>query len=190
MASKATTHVIRGRLDWAKVLGKPRPHTGKPQYDKGPYWSFDLTPNADGIALLKTILNKKQFAEKMREPGEKDDRTEDYITFRHLLNGKDGEKNDPIRVVDAYNNPWPQDRLIGNGSIADVKFRKVDFDTTVGLYVQAIRVLKHVPYEGGPEFEPLSEEDEFFATGGDSESSGKAGDSENIDDFYDDDVPM
>jgi hypothetical protein len=168
-----TVIVLRGKLDWAKVLGKPRPHTGNPKYDKGPYWSLDLTPDAESLEKVK----KYGFANKLKDPEEirrkakkagkvsKEDRTEDFLSFRHLAKNKDGDDNKPLKIVDVTGQAWPDDKLLGNGTIADVKVKVVDYGSASdkGTYIQAIRVLEHVPYEGGSDFEPLSEDDEFFA---------------------------
>lgn len=154
--------VLRGQLHYAKVLGKARPHTGNPKYDKGPYWSIDLTPNAESRDLMKTF----GIAEKLREPPENDkaERTESFLSLRVLENRSDGEKNRPPKVVDAQGNPWNENKLIGNGSVADVKIKVVDYGKGVqkGAYLQAIRVLEHVPYEAA-DFAPLPEDDEYFA---------------------------
>src|SRR5690606_474304 len=76
----------------------------------------------------------------------------------------DGTPNRPIEVVDILGKPWPEDKLIGNGSVVDVKFAVVDYGPGKkhGVYPRKIRVLKHVPYETDG-FEPLSEDDEYFA---------------------------
>jgi hypothetical protein len=167
-----TVIVLRGKLHWAKVLGKPRPHTGNPKYDKGPYWSMDLTPDAASLETVK----KYGFANKLKDPEEirrkaakagkatKEDRTEDFLSFRHLAKSKDGEDNKPLRIVDVTGQPWPDNVLLGNETVADVKVKVVDYGSASdkGTYVQAIRVLDLVPYEGGTEFEALSEDDEFF----------------------------
>ncbi len=153
--------VLRGELNWAKIVGKARPYTGNPRYDKGPEWTVDLTPDAESRKKIK----EAGIEGKLREPtGEKDTRTETYMSFRLLENGKDGEKNPPPRIVNVRNEPW-DDSLIGNGSIGEIKVKVVDYGKSVakGTYMQAVRVLKHVPYDGGSGFEPLSEEDEFFA---------------------------
>ena len=168
-----TVIVLRGKLHWAKVLGKPRPHTGNPKYDKGPYWSVDLTPNAESLETIKKygLMNKLKDPEDIRRKAKKlgkeskEDRTEDFMSFRHLAKNKDGEDNKPIKIVDVTGQAWSEDKLLGNETMADVKVKVVDYgsDSEKGTYIQAIRVLDLVPYEGGSDFEPLSEDDEFFA---------------------------
>lgn len=158
-----TVIVIRGTLDWAKITGKARPYTGNPKYDKGPYWSLDITPDAKSRALIKA----NGISEKLRDPkGEKDTRKESFISLKHLLkNQKTGEENAPPKVVDIQGNPW-SGGLIGNGSVADVKVKIKDYGSgsEKGVYLQAVRILSHVPYESN-DFDPVDEDDEFFAEG-------------------------
>lgn len=165
--ANATTHVIRGRLDWAKVLGTPRMNTFSEERE----WSIDITPDAEGRKLIKSLgLN-----DRLREP--KDGRKETFLGFRqreYRTDPKTGEqtRNDPVTVKDAAGQTWPDNVLIGNGSIGDIKFQKRDYGPgkKAGVYIRAVRVLKLVPYEV-QEFAPLSEDDEFFATGGTDESA-------------------
>lgn len=169
-----TVIVLRGKLHWAKVLGDPRPHTGNPKYDKGPYWSTDLTPDAASLETIK----KYGLTEKLKDPEDirrkakkngkesKEDRTEDFMSFRHLARNKEGKPNKPITIKDIHGQAWPSDVLLGNETVADIKVKVVDYGSASekGAYIQAIRVLEHVPYEGANDFEPLSEDDEFFAS--------------------------
>lgn len=174
---------------WAKLLGKARPYTGNPKYDKGPYWSVDITPDKDSLAKLKSagILNK------LREPNDKDTRKDKFLTLKVLQNDKDGkvrlDKNDkPIvpAVQDVQGNKW-DGGLIGNGSVADIKINVVDYEGTTGVYFQAMRVLKHVVFEG-EDFAPVSEDDEFFsATTKDKEASFDNDTKPNPDDLDDED---
>lgn len=191
MANKdATTHVIRGTLHWAKVLGDPRLNT----YSKEKEWSVDLTPDAKGMEEIARIGIK----DKLREPGDNDSRTEDFLSFRHRESREDrktGErkKNEPIKVVDITGAPWPQNKLIGNGTIADVKFRVVDYGKAYakGVYIAAIRILDHVEY-ATEEFAPLDPNDDFSGAKGkaaapkeDVDTSGP-----DTDEDLDDDVPF
>lgn len=164
MANNTKEIVIRGVLNYAKVLGKARPHTGLEKYNKGPYWSVDVTPDAKGRKDLEAL----GASDKLKEPSPKDKArvgNDTFLSLRLLENRTDGDKNPPPRVVDARGEPWAENKLIGNGSVGDVKVRVVDYGKGVqkGIYLQAIRVLDHVPYEI-EDFAPLSEDDEFFST--------------------------
>lgn len=181
MSDKSTTHVIRGTLHWAKVLGAPRLNT----YTEEKEWSVDLTPDEAGRAEIKRI----GISSKLREPKANDSRKDSFLSFRQRELKKDGSKNDPIKVTDVRGNPWDQSTLIGNGTIADVKFRMRKYPgKPAGTYISAIRILKLVPYEV-QEFAPISEDDEFFAEdefGPEPQSEVKAAPS--VDDL-DDDFP-
>lgn len=180
---KTKTIVIRGTVDWCKLLGKARPHTGEKRYDKGPYWSIDVTPDAASRSLLKELDLEKKY----REPNTKNDkehRKESYISLKVLENRTDGGKNEAPGIVDARGAKW-DGREIGNGTTADLKVRVVDYGKSVekGIYLQAMRVLDLVPYERD-EFAPLSEEDQYFAEPETNTFSEPA-----TDEDLDDDVP-
>lgn len=192
--SKDKIIVIRGVLNYAKVLGAPRKHTGLPQYDKGPFWSVDVTPDARSMK----IIEENDLEDKLRPKKKKDaekiaaDRnrvgTGKFLSFKHLLKRTDGSENQPLRVVDARGNKW-NGELIGNGTVADVKVKVVDYGpgSEMGTYIQALRILDLVPYEGAGDFEALSEDDEFFARATDEETENTADDFGDEDE--DDDVP-
>lgn len=177
--------VLRGTVDWAKIVGKARPYTGNPKYDKGPYWSVDLTPDAKSRELMKSA----GILKKLKEPKENDRRKDSFIVLRMLENKADGTKNSPPKISDIRGRDWDDDVLIGNGTVMDIKVKVKDYGTASekGVYYQAGRVLDHVPYEGGG-FEALSEDDEYFAASGSSEADTKFA-SQKADDL-DDDVPF
>jgi hypothetical protein len=162
LAGKPTTHVIRGTLHWAKVLGEPRMNTFTEERE----WSVDVTPNATGRDEIKRI----GIADKLKTPKSNDSRKDTFVAFRQKEFRKDyktGEmvKNRPIKIVDVQGNEWPANVMIGNGTEADVKFNVVKTPgKPTGAYIQAIRVLSLVQYEI-QEFAPLSEDDQFFAAG-------------------------
>ena len=171
---------VRGVLHWAKIVGSARPYTGNPKYDKGPAWSVDITPDAESRKLIKDA----GIADKLREPkGEKETRKDTFLTLKVLETKADGKKNDPPSIIDGQGNVW-NGSDIGNGSVADILVKVKDYGTTIGAYLQKVRILSHVPYEGGS-FEPLSADDEFFATAGDGVAAPKT----NIDDL-DDEAPF
>ena len=114
------------------------------------------------------IIKKAGITDKLRDPKDNDSRKETFLSFRQkeLRKDKSGNMvaNQPIKVVDAGGNKWDETKMIGNGTIADVKFTVKDNGKgrPKGVYIQAIRVLQHVPYEV-QEFAPLSSDDEYFA---------------------------
>ncbi len=191
--------VIRGVLDYAKIVGAPRKHTGLPKYDKGPYWSVDVTPDAKSMALLeendllgKLRPKKKADAEKIANDKNRVGKGK-FLSLRVLQNNKDGTTNDSPRITDVSGQPWGK-KLIGNGSVADVKVKVVDYEgAEAGVYLQAVRILSHVPYEID-EFAPLSPDDEFFGATDEVVAADGAGEVARangfVDSDLDDDVPF
>jgi hypothetical protein len=188
--------VVRGEASWAKVLGPARPYEGNPKFDKGPYWSIDITPDKKSREIIKAV----GIADKLRAPkGEKETRKESYLTLKMNKLKADGTPNldnsgkqivPKVETVDGR--AWPQEELLGNGTVVDIKIKVKDYGTTTGAYMQAIRVLKLVPYGGGG-FAPLSEDDEFFGgAAGTDDAMAVSGDSNGPihDADLDDDVPF
>lgn len=153
-------------------------------------WSIDLTPDTDGRKALK----KLGLSDRLREPKDGDNRTESYVSFRQSEFRKNGEPNDPIRIVDARNRPWDPKTLIGNGSTVEVKFVAQDYGPGKhkGMYIRAIRVLELVAYEA-QDFAPLSEDDEYFSADADEDKEDTV-EAElrrmDAEDDLDDDVPV
>lgn len=174
MADKPVTAVVRGVLTWAKVLGEPRMNTFTNERE----WSVDITPDEDSMKKLKEL----KITERLRDPKEEDDRTEQYLSFRQKEFRTDpvsGEKkaNRPIEVVDIQGRAWDGKTLLGNGTVADVKFTVRDYGKgkPKGVYIQAVRVLELVPYVANT-FAPLSEEEQakFGATAAAEEDAAKS----------------
>lgn len=194
---------IRGVLNYAKILGKARPHTGLPKYDKGPYWSLNISPDKRSMKLLEAHgLTKGGIngTGKLKKPNPNDKNrvgNDLYLDLRILENRPDGTKSYPPIVKDVQGRDWDQNALIGNGSIADVKVKIVDYGkaSEKGVYYQAARILSHVPFEVET-FEPLSEDDEFFGATNEVEVETEAdvntGDTASavFDTDLDDDVPF
>lgn len=180
--NKDKTIVVRGELHWAKVVGKARPYTGNPKYDKGPYWSVDITPDAKSLEILE--LNGVRS--KLKTPKSGDSRTQPYLALRVLENRKDGEKNPPPKIVDAAGEPW-DNRLLGNGTIADIKIKVKDYGSgsELGTYLRVIRVLDLVEYESN-DFDAIDEDDEYFNKAKAAPKTAQPADDEDLDD----DVPF
>jgi hypothetical protein len=149
--AKRNSFTIRGKAHWAKVLGEPvNNYAGD-----GREWTLDLTPDEKGVELLKELGIDSRLKNK-------DDERGDFIAFRQREKRMDGSLNKRISVSDKSGEPWPQDKLIGNGSVVDLKFNFKDYGKGKypGVYPQAIRVLEYVPYQA-VEFAPLDEDDPY-----------------------------
>lgn len=105
---------LTGIAYWAKLVEPQENYR-----EDGNEWSIDVTPDQKGIDLLRRV----GLGEKLRN---KDDDREDFITFRRNELKKDGTANNPVEVVDADGNPWPDNVLIGNGSKVKIKFSVFD----------------------------------------------------------------
>lgn len=156
-----TNLVFRGKLQYARVLGDPVLNYNK----DGQEWKFDFIPlDTKGS---KAELKEVGVADRLRvltdsEGNERYD-GQAYMSFKQNALRKNGEPNYPIKVQDINGNPWPEDRLLGNDTIADVRFVVIDngqgrFN---GVYPRSIRVLELVPYESD-EFQPIAKDDPFY----------------------------
>lgn len=161
MANKPSTLVFRGTLQYARVLGDPVLNYSK----DGQEWKFDFIPN-DPAGAAKELASVG-VADRLRslKDSEGNPRYEgkEYMSFKQNAERKDGTPNTPIRVEDIYGNPWPEDVLLGNGTVADVKFVVIDNGRGKfhGVYPRSIRVLELVPYQS-KEFAPIDENDPYF----------------------------
>lgn len=166
------TVTIRGKAQFAKILGDPIPN-----YDKtGKEWKMDLEiTDKDTIKEIKSLGIGDRIRQKENYLN-----GSPYISFKQAEFKKDGTTpNKPITVVEADGKtPWDQDKLIGNGSTVDVRFAIIEYPAykKTGCYIRAVRVLDHVSYER-PLFDPLDEEDEFY--------SDKSSDENTLDDSLD-----
>lgn len=149
MADNKQIVYLRGTLYWPKVLISQL----HDNYNKdGQEWTFDLALDADGIKHAKQHkeLNIK----------DKDDERGKFITFKQKFR-EDSDRSlekQAIRIVEADGKTlWDQDKEIGNGSVADVKFQITDYGKGKypGIYPRAIRVVSHVSYDRDDGFEPI-----------------------------------
>lgn len=165
MANKPSTLVFRGTLQYARVLGDPVLNYAK----DGQEWKFDFIPNdakgarkelvaAGGVKMNDRIRSLTDSEGNPRYDGA------EYMSFKQNATRRDGTPNMPIRVEDVYGNPWPEDVLLGNGTVADVKFVVIDNGPGKfpGVYPRSIRVLDLVQYQS-KEFAPIDENDPYFA---------------------------
>lgn len=149
MVAKKTTAFIKGKINWAKVLGDPVPN-----YDgNAREWSFEVEPDEAGIKKLVDL----GFADRIKgkgffigKKGQYAERTP-YIRLKKSELMKDGTPNKPIRIYDGNDDAWDQNEKIGNGSGVDVKLDIRDYGPgkIAGIYPAAIRVTDLIEYTGG-----------------------------------------
>lgn len=147
----AQFHYMTGVANWAKILGDPVINYNK----DGNEWTIDVTPDKEGLKLLKEL----KIDDKLKNKG---DERGDFIQFKQKEKQANGKDNYRITVCDARNRVWDQDVKIGNGSTVEVKFKVIDYGVgkPTGVYPQAVRVLEHKPYER-VEFAPLPEDNKY-----------------------------
>lgn len=148
-ANKATVF-ISGKLYWAKVLGEPRPNYGGDARE----WTFELEPDEKGLALLKQHKLTDRLKDKYEDRGK-------FLVLRKTEFNKDGNPNPPIRIYDGEDSEWERNKLIGNGSAADVKLDIRDYGVgkKKGVYPVAIRVTDLVAYQSS-EFGGMDKDDD------------------------------
>lgn len=181
--NNATTVFAKGRIFWAKILGDRALH---PTYDgDARQWAFEFEPEDTEFLKEAGLLDRLKDKEDAKNP----DKGEFLVLKKPELN-RDGEKNEPIRVYDADGEPWPEDKLIGNGSKADVKLRIVDWGRgkRKSIYTTAIRITDLVPYISD-EFAAMDENDEAPKKKKAAPKKKKAAAPE-FDDDLNDDVPF
>lgn len=175
-------HYVRGVANWAKVIGEPR----KNNFDDYREWTVDVSLDKEGLALFK----KLGVSDRLRDPKDGDNRGKFY-TFKQKEFRADGTANDPIKIFGVGPGgdptPWPEGKLIGNGSTLNVKFKfqPAEGKKKAGVYIRAIQVLDLIKYES-QEFSTLSDDDKFFAAADDSETAEDFG---LVDADLDDDIP-
>lgn len=158
--NNVTTLVYRGKLEYAKILGDPVLNYSK----DGQEWKFDFIPNDPDSAAKE--LKGLGVGERLRSLEDSDGNPryegQKYMTFKQNATRKDGSPNKPISVVDITGKPWPEDVLLGNDTVADVKFVVIDNGKGKfhGVYPRSIRILELVPFTKS-EFAPIDEEDEY-----------------------------
>jgi len=163
-----TTLYLRGETSFAKLLGDPLPNYSKDGFE----WKVDLKIDPKDIKSLKAagVADRVKMKENYLDGAP-------YLTLKVKSERTDrvtGEKYkvDPPVIVDKSGEPWDPKKLIGNGSIVDVKITIRDFGPgrPKGIYLNKTRVLKLVPYnnddfpeldEADPFYEPASKQDTF-----------------------------
>lgn len=136
--------IVKGKVTYASVQ--------KPNTRYTPRWEINVYPSDEDVKKLEDAgVNVRED----KETGES------FIKASQNVARKDGTENDPPRVVDAAKNPF--DKLIGNGSICNVKFALWEYDSFgskgVKPILEAVQVIKHVPYDGDEDFEVEESED-------------------------------
>jgi len=201
LANKSTKVFSRGTLYWSKIVGD---HALVSNYDgDGKEWTFEFEPDDTSFlkefGLLDRLKDPLAYAERLEKKGETEkaeaarsvaEGRGDYLIIRKPELNREGEKNLPFRIIDENNEPW-DDRLIGNGSKADLKLNIMEWGPgkKSSIYATAIRVTELVPYESD-EFAGMdAPKSETKAKKAPAKKANAKGSADELDDL-DDDIPF
>lgn len=147
--------MIQGPIAWAKIIGKPQPGYDKLKLE----WSFDLGIDAKTKAKLEELGVGEYVKPNVNPKNNKNHVLDmDYIKFSRREIKVDGSKAQPFKIVDENGKDWPEGKMIGNGSIVNVKFATNEKQSG-GLKPSAIalQVWDYKAYEGGEDFPSRAE---------------------------------
>lgn len=153
----ATSHVIEGKVKWAKVFEQNRDLEGYMGSAKehGGMYSINVYLDKDNKAKFKASKSQKKIY---------DDDDGDYVVLtRKHVDKFDWASGQPT-VVKKNSVAWSleDDGFIGNGSVCRIKFTTYETMKGMGTRLDAIKVLEHVPFvtdgPGVDEFTPKPRE--------------------------------
>lgn len=160
----------KGELRWVFITGEGRPNlNGENQY-QAVLVLPDGDPRAEELIEQIETFWEENKPKKAGEPKSLGYRTNDSgeieFSFKTSTTFPDGSKK-KIKVYDSKAKEVDKELKIGNGSIGRISGTMAIYDNGpnkgVTLYLNAIQLLKYIPYDGaGAAFEP-DEEGEFSA---------------------------
>lgn len=149
---KMEVKIIQAKAYWCKLLGKPRP-----SYDgKNLEWSVDVVFDKEGVKALQEF-GIDRFYVKKGKPNK--DNTPNELTGKPVIKfvrkstKADGSPTNPVPIRNETGDPWDPTKLIGNGTVVNIKITKY----TVKLpnqparekpYLLEMQVWDLVEYEG------------------------------------------
>lgn len=132
-------------VNWCKLLGAPRLNYN----EDGHEWTVDIVVSKD--------QQKELMKNNVGDYFKTNDNGETFFKYRRNSEKPDGSPAAPVEIYDEYGDAWPQDRLIGNGSKAEVKLLMVEMKRgkNRGKFkpiVLAMKIIDHVSYSDGEGF--------------------------------------
>lgn len=195
---KLETKIIQAKAYWCKLLGKPRP-----SFDgKNLEWSVDVMFDKAGLQALQEF-GIDRFYVKKGKPNK--DNTPNELTGKPVIKfvrkdkKADGTPTKPIAILDENGDPWDQTKLIGNGSVVNIKIMKYEVKLPgqpkrMKPYLLEMQVWDHVEYEGTggdsgfPKKGKDNHPDDGFDFDDEHPDSGKRNHQEDAD--FDDEIPF
>ncbi len=146
--------VLEGEFWWVRCFPGQ-----EDSYDNGPEnYKLSFVPNEESRGKIKSAGIRLKY-----KPVSQDEPEKMALTFKRAKeprifdNGNTLGGGAPI-IKNANGDPWPEGKAIGNGSrgqiLVDVYAPK-DKPSMIGTRLEALKVLKHIPYE------PVAFEDDF-----------------------------
>jgi hypothetical protein len=137
--SKSSLHSVTGIAKWAKVFEFNR--------DRG-----EFHKEYDGAYTIQVYLEESEMKKHSASGSRAKPKIDDdgvYVQYRRKhINSVIPALGGAPKVVDANDEPWDSDNLIGNGSKVEVFFTVYDSKMGKGTRLEGIRVLDPVEFEG------------------------------------------
>lgn len=165
---------LRGRTAYARVLGEPMDNFDKDGKE------FKLDFILDNYAVDNKRLKALGVGDRVKQKEDYLD-GQPHMTIRQKTEKVRDEqtntmvwKNRP-KVEDIFGEVWPQDKLLGNDTVIDLKLRVADYGKALkkGMYISGIRVLELVPYVKNA-FEEIDKDDPYYIKANAAKLSGAA----------------
>lgn len=154
---------LRGRTQYAKIFGDPLDN-----FDgDGKEWKLDFIVDDDRdmdrlkkLGILGRVKQKEDYLDGAPHMTLRQRTSKEKV--RDEFGDMVEQWANPIYVVDVQGKAWDRTKLIGNGSVVDIKLRVADYGKGMqkGVYINGIRILDHVPY-ARPLFDELDEDDPY-----------------------------
>lgn len=173
MAELFATPVLEIR--WAKVVGDPEPNKWEPT--KPPTWSIEALIDPQNPEHMQWVASAEDhFAQFHGDQGkksvnwlaigpDKEDRTRLVAKFKMpQFTRKDGTTSPGPTVMDARKQPWPHNKLIGNGSKARIGYTVYAWKTPTGQGITMqpthVQIIELIEYSSGgaPSADPFQVE--------------------------------
>lgn len=147
--------VLKGvKTEYFRLIGKPHPNYN----EDGNEWSSNFILDKTHLKQLKEAGCGRAYIKKNADG-------EQYFQFTKRAELSNGDPAKAPAVNDRFRKAWPESKLVGNGSVADivVTFNEMTRGPNKGQlkpFVLETAIKDHIPYEveGGIDYESEYEE--------------------------------